>query len=137
MRERITYIQKRGHSLEPSSLKFSSTEISGPDVQAVREERLTFALDELSSELRTLLKGSHELHIRWVSPVAYNTVSPLLARLPPGFHLFFTPGTGKEATTSDSLCLKLGEIFGSVACTTPTVGYLSRSRSNGLRIERL
>ena len=98
MRERITLIQRRGDSIEPSSLKVSDSDISGPDVRAVREDRLTLSLDELPAELRTLLKGSDELHIRWVSPVAYESVSPLLARLPPGFHIFFTPA--HETTTA-------------------------------------
>lgn len=99
MRERITFIQKLGDSIESSALQVSGSQVRGPDVQAVREDRLTVALDELPSELHSLLKGSHELHIRWVSPVAYDTVSPLLARLPPGFHLFFTPGKGVDATS--------------------------------------
>jgi hypothetical protein len=99
MRERITFIQKLGDSIESSALQVSGSQVSGPEVQAVREDRLTVALDELPTELYSLLKGSHELHIRWVSPVAYHTVSPLLARLPPGFHLFFTPGKGVDATS--------------------------------------
>jgi len=94
MRERITFIQKLGDTLESSSLVISSGDIKGPDVKAVREDRLTFALDELPAELHSLLRLSHELHIRWVSTRPYETVSPLLARLPPGFHLFWTPGRG-------------------------------------------
>lgn len=92
MRERITFVQKLGDSLESSALRVGGGAISGPDVHAVREDRLTIALHELPSELRTLLRAVHELHIRWVGAVAYETVSPLLARLPPGFHVFFTPG---------------------------------------------
>ena len=99
MRERITFIQKLGDSIESSALQVSSSQVSGPDVKAVREDRLTVALDELPTELHSLLKGSHELHVRWVSPIAYETVSPLLARLPPGFHLFFTPGKGVDAAS--------------------------------------
>lgn len=99
MRERITFIQKLGHSLEASTIKVSDNELTGPDVDAVREDRLTFALDELPSELHSLLKAAHELHIRWVSPVAYETVSPLLARLPPGLHIFYTPGKAGDAAS--------------------------------------
>jgi hypothetical protein len=92
MRERITYIQKLGDSLEPSSVKVDHGALSGPEVHAVREDRLTFALKELPTELQTLLAGAQDLHIRWVSTTPSEAVSPLLARLPPGLHVFFTPG---------------------------------------------
>jgi hypothetical protein len=92
MRERITYVQKLGDSLEPSAVTVDGGALSGPEVHAVREDRLTIALDELPLELQTLVTGTEDLHIRWVGTAAYEAVSPLLARLPPGFHLFFTPG---------------------------------------------
>ncbi|KAG7290959.1 hypothetical protein NEMBOFW57_000965 [Staphylotrichum longicolle] len=75
MRERITYVQKLGDSLEPSAITVNAGTISGPEVHAVREDRLTFALDELPSELRTLLTGTQDLHLRWVSTTAYETES--------------------------------------------------------------
>ncbi|KAL2156517.1 hypothetical protein VTH82DRAFT_1262 [Thermothelomyces myriococcoides] len=93
MRERITYVQKLGDSLEPSAVTVDGSGISGPEVHAVREDRLTIALDELPPELRSLVMGARELHIRWVSAASYEVVSPLLARLPPGFHLFYRPGS--------------------------------------------
>lgn len=93
MRERITFVQKEGDSIEPTALKVDGNGLKGPEVKAVREDRLTFALDELPAELKALLEGVNQLHVRWVSPVAYEAVSPLLARLPPGFHLFYTPGS--------------------------------------------
>jgi len=73
--------------------------VTGPEVQAVREERLTLSLDELpvsEDDVRSVLAvGTRQLHLRWVSPVGYETVSPLLARLPAGLHLFFTPSEGE------------------------------------------
>lgn len=98
MRERISFVQKLGDSLEPSALTVNDGVIKGPEVHAVREDRLTIAVNELPSELRTLVTGAQDLHIRWVSTAAYETVSPLLARLPPGFHLFFTPGRNHAVT---------------------------------------
>ncbi|KAK0710923.1 PIG-X [Lasiosphaeris hirsuta] len=124
MRERITFIQKLGDSLEPSALTVSGRDLNGPNVRAVREDKLTFSLDELPSELHTLLKASHELHIRWISPIAYETVSPLLARLPPGFHLFYTPGQGTD-TASHKLCSTLQDVFGSITCSTPAESFTS------------
>ena len=67
----------------------------------MREERLTLSLDELpvsedDDDVRSVLAvGTRELHLRWVSPAGYETVSPLLARLPAGLHLFFTPPEGE------------------------------------------
>ena len=97
MRERISYLQKLGDSLEPSAVTVNGGTISGPDVHAVREDKLTVAFDELPAELQTVLRGDQDVHIRWVSTAAYEVVSPLVARLPPGFHLFFTPGEGDAA----------------------------------------
>lgn len=93
MRERITFIQKLGDSLEPSAVTVDSRSgtINGPEIRAVREDRLTLTLPELPHELQILVAGARDLHIRWVSSDAYGVVSPLLARLPPGFHLFYAP----------------------------------------------
>ncbi|KAK3295520.1 PIG-X [Chaetomium fimeti] len=121
MRERITYVQKLGDSLEPSAVRVDDDVIQGPEVHAVREDRLTIALDELPSELRTVVAGTQDLHIRWVSTAAYGTVSPLLTRLPPGFHLFFTPGRNHAVT--DGLCSILSGIFGDISCTTPAESF--------------
>ncbi len=91
MRERITYVQKLGDSLPASELTVDASSISGPEVTAVREDRLTVALDELPVELQTLVTGVKDIHVRWVGTTPSEAVSPLLARLPPGFHLLFTP----------------------------------------------
>ncbi|KAM7223588.1 PIG-X / PBN1 domain containing protein [Rhypophila decipiens] len=124
MRERITFVQKLGESLDPSTLKINGDSLTGPQIKAAREDRLTWALEELPYELQSLLEGAHELHIRWVSPVAYEAVSPFLARLPPGFHLFFTPGAGTKAeNTSEKLCSVLSEIFGGIHCSSPTASF--------------
>ena len=105
MRERISYLQKLGDSLEPSAVTVNGGAISGPEVHAVREDRLTIAFNELPSELQTVLRGAQDVHIRWVSTAAYEVVSPLVVRLPPGFHLFFTPGEGDDASYANAPCL--------------------------------
>ncbi|KAK4123282.1 PIG-X-domain-containing protein [Parathielavia appendiculata] len=123
MRERVTYVQKLGDSLEPSALTVEGGTIKGPEVHAVREDRLTIALNELPTELQTLVAGAQDLHIRWVSTTAYEAVSPLLARLPPGFHFFFTPG--KDGIVGNKLCPLLGSIFGSDICLSPNESFTS------------
>ncbi|KAH6850136.1 PIG-X [Chaetomium sp. MPI-CAGE-AT-0009] len=145
MRERISYVQKLGDSLEPSAVSVGDDVIKGPEVHAVREDRLTIALDELPSELRRLVAGAQDLHIRWVSTAAYEAVSPLIARLPPGFHLFFTPGRNHAVTYAiatqppwivhhllidvgafrEGLCSILGGIFGDISCTKPAESFTS------------
>jgi hypothetical protein len=92
-------------------------------VHAVREDRLTFALKELPTELQALLVGAQDLHIRWVSTTASEAVSPLLARLPPGFHVFFTPA--EDGDIANKLCPSLAAIFGDISCSTPDESFTS------------
>lgn len=120
MRERITFVQKQGNSIEPTTLKIKGGVLNGPEIQAAREDRLTIAVDELPTDLQALLGTAHELHIRYVSSQPYEAITPLLARLPPGFHLFYTPAREAEATSS-ALCLTLNKVFGNVQCETPQV----------------
>lgn len=91
MRQRVTFFHKPGSPVDPASLRIAETSLSGPNIEAAREDRVTLALDELPAELRTVLRGAHELHIRWVSSRAFDSISPLFSRLSPGFHLFYTP----------------------------------------------
>ena len=91
MRQRITFFHRPGSSVDPATLQISDVALSGPDIEAAREDKITLALEELPSELRKILTESRELHIRWVSPAAVESVEPLYSRVSPGFHLFYTP----------------------------------------------
>lgn len=97
MRQRVTFITRPTGGVDPALLQVVDGTLTGPAFYAVREDRLTFALDELPRELQRILAESHELHIRWSTPTAFETVSPLLSRLPPGFHLFYTPPNASAA----------------------------------------
>ena len=55
MRQRVTFIHKPGSAVNPGSLRISDTSLKGPNVEAAREDRITLALDELPSELHTIL----------------------------------------------------------------------------------
>lgn len=99
MRRRVTYITKPSQALDPDECNIAGGTLSGPPIAAVREDRLTFALDELPQDLQSLLRDCRELHIRWSSATPSETVSPLLSRVPPGFHLFYTP---RDASAAES-----------------------------------
>ncbi|WQF75490.1 Putative glycosylphosphatidylinositol-mannosyltransferase I, PIG-X/PBN1 [Colletotrichum destructivum] len=115
MRQRITFIHKPSDGVPPESLDISNAGVEGPEVLSVREDRLTLALEELPSELSQLLGESHELHIRWVSPLAYDTIGPLTSRVSPGFHLFYTPKREGE-WDGVRLCEALRNTFGGSGC---------------------
>ncbi len=97
MRQRVTFFHRPDSPVDPGSLKITQTSLTGPTIEAVREDRITLALDELPDELRAVLRAAHELHVRWVGPRAYDSISPLFSRLSPGFHLFYTPRKGAGA----------------------------------------
>ncbi|KAJ0366733.1 hypothetical protein COL154_003613 [Colletotrichum chrysophilum] len=80
MRQRITFIHKPGNGVPFEALEVSDAGVKGPEIEAVREDRVTLALEELPAELSQLLSESHELHIRWVTPETYETVTPLNSR---------------------------------------------------------
>jgi hypothetical protein len=77
--------------VDPRLLDITMISISAKDLRAVREDRVTFGFDELPQELYLVLKASHQLHIRWISPMNFDTTAPLVSRLSPGLHVFYTP----------------------------------------------
>jgi hypothetical protein len=137
MRQRVTFITKPIHALAPDQLSIVDGTLTGPPISAIREDRLTFALDELPGGVQKILRESHELHIRWSSPSPSESLSPLLSRVPPGFHLFYTPLSASAAKSwvhcysavkscadgkdRESLCLALRSLFGNISCRTPEV----------------
>lgn len=98
MRQRITYLQEPNDAVNPKNLQITSDSISTKELKAAREERITFGFDELPQELYTVLKASHELHIRWASEKPYESISPLVSRLSPGLHVFYTPQRGSKSS---------------------------------------
>jgi hypothetical protein len=94
MRQRITFIQEPQYSTDPKTIHVTKNEkvstLSAKNVIAAREDRITFGFEELPQELYRLLKGCHELHIRWVAEREYATLGPMVSRLSPGLHTFWT-----------------------------------------------
>jgi hypothetical protein len=91
MKQRITFLQEPQDSLDPKLLEVESSFIATKVLKAAREDRITLSLDELPNELRRVLKESHELHIRWSSLENHASIAPLVSRLSPGLHIFWTP----------------------------------------------
>ncbi|KAI1433100.1 PIG-X [Xylaria sp. CBS 124048] len=122
MRHRVTFFHRHEHGIEPSALKIHDRSMSGPDFVAVREHRVTLALDELPAELQELLRDVRELHIRWSQPRLYETLGPWNSRLPPGLHVFYTPQTA-SAADSPRLCLQLRAALGDIDCLSPAESF--------------
>lgn len=91
MRQRITYLHKPEDAIDPKSIKVTSDSLAVSGLKAAREDRITFGFDELPQEIHYVLKQSHELHIRYVNSIAYESIPPLLARLSPGLHIYYSP----------------------------------------------
>ncbi|KAJ9154910.1 Protein pbn1 [Pleurostoma richardsiae] len=122
MRQRVTFIHDPQDAVDPASLNVGVSAVTGPVIKAAREDRVTLALEELPEELKQVLGSCHELHIRWASPNAYETVTPLLSRLSPGFHLFYTPHADGDMEET-RLCNLLQKAFGPLDCSSPKSSF--------------
>lgn len=122
MRQRITYFHKNENGVEPRALKLSGRSISGPDIIAEREDRITLALEELPIELQHVLRESQELYIRWQKPTAFTTIGPWNSKIPPGLHVFYTPGNS-EKPDGGRLCRFFRTAFGPLDCSSTSVSY--------------
>ncbi len=100
MRQRITFFTRPESPVDPALLSVTDTSLVGPQVEAAREDRITLALDELPADLQSLLASVHEIHIRWAAPSAYDAPGPLLSRVAPGFHLFYTQQKAANTATA-------------------------------------
>lgn len=108
MRQRITFIHKPEDAIDPASIKVTSDTLSVSGLRAVREDKITFGFEELPQEIKHVLKQSHELHIRYVKGTYHENVSPLLSRLSPGLHVYYSPQRiGETVYVVDLKLLKL------------------------------
>lgn len=64
MKERITYIHGAGDAFEPSQLQVEKTSLVVKNLQAAREDRLTFDIDELPHEVYDQLLGDTSANAR-------------------------------------------------------------------------
>jgi hypothetical protein len=91
MRERVTFVQPRGAGVDPQTLDVQEAGLLGPLIDTVREDRLTLTVDELPSDLSKLVISLDELHIRWTTTAAHDTLEPFASRMTPGIHISYTP----------------------------------------------
>ena len=96
MRQRITLLHLPEDAIDPASIKITKVSLKVSGLKAAREDRLTLGFDELPQEIRSVLEQSHELHIRYVNRIFYESISPFLARLSPGLHVFYSPQRKKN-----------------------------------------
>lgn len=89
MRQRITFVHPQGAGVDPVALSISPTQLQGPSTQAVREDRLTFDLDELPANLVGLLPRLRRLAVRWASASTHDTLEPFNSRISPGLHVSY------------------------------------------------
>ncbi|KAH8815647.1 PIG-X [Xylogone sp. PMI_703] len=121
MRQRITFLQRPEDAYDPSQLQLTQTSILAKNLRGARQERVTFSFESLPQELYRVLKSSYEIHIRWASPNPYETIPPIVSRVSPGLHIFYTPqqnttNSSKLRFYRDLLCSLIKKIFGTVDC---------------------
>jgi len=118
MRQRTTFFHHNDDGVEPADLKITIDSLSGPDLNAIREDKITLELQELPGDLRTLLAASSQLHLRWESPEPRKATELWPSRVTPGLHVFYTPSTDGKAETGH-ICRNLRNAFGVMDCRTP------------------
>ncbi|KAJ5619061.1 hypothetical protein N7510_003045 [Penicillium lagena] len=124
MKRRITIVQPENAPFHPSQAELTTSALSVRDLDGAREDRITLGLDELPEELRTVLRQSHELHLRWSTERSYNAVAPFASRVSPGLHVFYTPLSSDQS--SETLCPLLRAVFGDgVDCANPEESFIT------------
>lgn len=92
MRQRITFPQDPQYSTDPKVLKVDKKGITTlEDIKSARELQITFTLEELPQELYKVFKASQEVNIKWVTSKQFESIPPMVSRLSPGLHVFYTP----------------------------------------------
>ncbi|KAJ5087809.1 hypothetical protein N7456_011425 [Penicillium angulare] len=110
MKRRITYIQRSDAGFDPEQAVVTPKSLTIRNLVAAREDRLTFELNDLSSELRDLLHKSKDVHVRWATEESFDAVPPFASRVSPGLHVLHTPLDADQS--SETFCSWLGAAFG-------------------------
>ncbi|KAE8150379.1 PIG-X [Aspergillus avenaceus] len=125
MRRRITFVQRSDSPFSHDQAILTPDTLTIRSLDAAREDRATFAFDEVLPEIWQVLKHCHQLHIRWASERRYDAVTPFASRVSAGLHVFFTPGS-IPGDSLDGLCILLKKVFGDeLDCTTPEESFIT------------
>ena len=115
MKHRITLVTYKTE--DDSGFKWDKKSLQLRSLRAAREDKLSFALQELPSPLRELLAQFKELCIRWdygISIGPWSMRDPFASRLPQGLHVHSKPS---EPQALNTLCSFLKTNVGpSVRC---------------------
>ncbi|KAL2361281.1 hypothetical protein RJZ56_005819 [Blastomyces dermatitidis] len=124
MKKRITFVHAADGEFNPEQITVKDDSLSVQSLDAARQERVTFAVDELPQEVWQVLKQCHELHIRWSSQYVYDAVPPFASRVSPGLHVFYTPVDQDRPATR--LCPLLLKVFDDkLKCYLPETSFIS------------
>ncbi|KAJ6007690.1 hypothetical protein N7540_011666 [Penicillium herquei] len=80
MKRRITYIQRPDAPFEVQQAVLTSNSLTIHNLEAAREDRLTFDLDDLPDELRNVLQQSQDLRLRWATERPFDAIEPFASR---------------------------------------------------------
>lgn len=94
MKERVAFIHPPGTDVDPSTLKLSSKGITGPELTAARQDRLTVDYSELPQSLRGVVVDAASVEVKWASIEAHDTADPFTARTSPGLHVWYSRQKG-------------------------------------------
>ncbi|PKY07250.1 PIG-X-domain-containing protein [Aspergillus campestris IBT 28561] len=124
MRRRITLLQHASTPYDPTQAHVSPDALSLRTLDAAREDRTTFALDEIPSELQKALQSCYQFHVRWASERPAGAPAPFASRVSSGLHVLFTPGEGDG--DGAALCQTLKQVFGDeVDCVSPEASFIT------------
>ncbi|CAK7268491.1 protease B nonderepressible form [Sporothrix epigloea] len=113
MRVRTTFFHRPESPVDPAQLRVGAT-LTGPTIEAAREDRVTVSLDEVPAALARVLGTTQELHVRWAARAAgAEPISPLFSRVSPGLHVSYVPAPGTSEEQQDLVCEFLQTLFDS------------------------
>ncbi|KAF3925551.1 hypothetical protein ABW21_db0201941 [Orbilia brochopaga] len=102
MKRRVTFITPPGKKIPEESLRLTKDGLEVEDLKAIREEKYTFAYDELPLFAKHLVGETRELYIRFDNgrEHAAGWKGPFSSRLPLGVHAFVVPREGSRILRS-------------------------------------
>ena len=91
MRRRSTFIPHPDVDFDPEKVQVNSERLSLQGLRASREEKFSFGVQALPTEIAQLFRNLYELHVRWVDEAVYVSTLPYSSSLNPGLHVHTTP----------------------------------------------